>query len=100
MAAEREGGVREGVRERGREGGRCVVFFSHGLVSSASGPAGAGLVLLLILEAIHPFTDFTAYFCCITVCADLREKIKASTLGSHCMLVMYNRHELIKLFLL
>lgn len=56
------------------------MFFSCGLESSASGSAGAGLVLLLILEAIHPFTDFTAYLCCITVGAGLREKIKASSL--------------------
>lgn len=61
-----------------REGGRCVVFFSRGLVSSASGLAGAGLAWLLRLEAIHPFTDFTAYLRCITVGAGLREKIKAS----------------------
>ena len=70
----------EKEREEGRGGREIVVFFSHTLVSSASGPAGASVVLLLILEAIHPFTDFTACLCCITMAAGLTEKVKASSL--------------------
>lgn len=46
-------------------------------MSSASGSVGAGLELLLILEAVLPFTDCTAYLCCITVGGDLREQITA-----------------------
>lgn len=55
----------ENAAERGRES--SFVLFSRSHTPSASGTVGSGLVFLLALEAIHPFTDFRGHFHCISV---------------------------------
>lgn len=58
----------EGCRER------SFVLFSRSHTPRASGAVGSGLVFLLTLEAIHPFTDFRGHFYCISVGGGFRRK--------------------------